>query len=376
MKWSWKLGEVAGIGIFVHATFFMLIVWIATSYWLAGESLVALSLGVAFILALFGCIVLHELGHALTARRYDIRTRDITLLPIGGIARLERMPDEPLQELVVALAGPAVNLAIAGILWALLWLAGSWDAAAGLNPMEGSFLQRLMVVNLLIMAFNLLPAFPMDGGRALRAILATRMEHVAATQFAANVGQAMALVFGLIGLLTNPFLIFIALFVWIGAAGEASMAQLKAALAGVPVGQATLTEFEVLAPGDPLSKVVDLTLRGSQKDFPVLTNGVVSGLLTQEKLMAGLAERGPDAPVSAVCEASAPSAEVREMLEAALARIENRSGTLLVMDRGQLVGLLTSDNVGEFLRVTAALREREQSRGGAAGRLPGRARSS
>jgi predicted transcriptional regulator len=154
------------------------------------------------------------------------------------------------------------------------------------------------------------------------------------------------------------------------------MAQLKAALAGVPVGQATLTEFEVLAPGDPLSKVVDLTLRGSQKDFPVLTNGVVSGLLTQEKLMAGLAERGPDAPVSAVCEASAPTAEVREMLEAALARIENRSGTLLVMDRGQLVGLLTSDNVGEFLRVTAALREREQSRGGAAGRLPGRARSS
>lgn len=360
MKWSWKMGEVAGIGIYVHATFFILIAWIGFASWNQGETLEAVAVGVAFILALFGCVVLYELGHALAARRYDIQTRDITLLPIGGLARLERMPEEPRQELVVALAGPAVNLAIALALGLALRVSGAWDADAQMSAMGGPFLQRLVVVNVWIMAFNLLPAFPMDGGRALRALLATRMDYMAATQIAANIGQAMAFAFGLLGLLGNPFLIFIALFVWIGAAAEASMVQMKSALGGIPVAEAMLRRFETLAPEDPLSRAVELTLAGSQKDFPVLQRGAVAGILTQERLLSGLAKVGPGAPVSSALHADVGAADSHEMLEGALARLEGSPcKTLPVMHHGTLVGLLTMDNVGEFVGIRTALGSRK-----------------
>ena len=247
MKWSWKLATVAGIGLYVHATFFLLIAWVGVTYWLAGGSAAALS-GIAFILALFACVVLHELGHALTARRYGIRTRDITLLPIGGVSRLERIPDEPRQEVWVSLAGPAVNVVIAAALYAWLLLSHALRPFSVLTMAGGPFLERLLLVNVSLAVFNLLPAFPMDGGRVLRALLAMRMDYVRATQVSAQVGQAMALVFGLLGLFTNPFLVFIAFFVWIGAAQEASMVQMRTALSGIPVSRAMLTDYHTLAP--------------------------------------------------------------------------------------------------------------------------------
>ena len=364
MKWSWKLGEVAGIGLYVHATFFILVLWIALLAWSASQSVLAVAVSVAFIFALFGCIVLHELGHALTARRYNIRTRDITLLPIGGMARLERMPEEPMQELLVALAGPAVNLAIAGVLAAAIGLSGTWDAEAGMSALEGPFAQRLLAVNLFVVGFNLLPAFPMDGGRVLRAVLASRMDYVAATQVAASIGQAMAFAFGLIGLLVNPFLIFIALFVWIGAAAEASMVQMKSALGGIPVSQAMLSEFETLSPRDTLERAVEITLRGSQKDFPIMENGSLRGMLTQEKLMAALAGDGASALVSSAYQEDIGVADSHEMLEGVLARLGgSHCKTIPVLHHGALVGLLTLDNVGELLQIQAALESREPKSG-------------
>ena len=229
MKWSWKLGEFRGIAVYMHATFLILIAFVVVSHWSAGHSLLKTLEGVGFILALFACVVLHEFGHALMAARYGIKTRDITLLPIGGLARLERMPEEPLQELWVALAGPAVNVVIAAALFVWLKFTASFAPLEQLTVTSGPFLDRLMVVNVVLVIFNMLPAFPMDGGRVLRALLATRMEYTVATQIAASTGQAMALLFGLAGFFLNPFLLFIALFVWIGAAQEASMVTMKAA---------------------------------------------------------------------------------------------------------------------------------------------------
>src|SRR5512147_1158685 len=221
MKWSWKIGTLAGIELRIHVTFLLLLGWVGAAHWMSGKSLDAALNGLAFILALFGCVLLHELGHSLAARKYGIPTRDITLLPIGGVARLERMPEKPAQEFWVALAGPAVNVVIAALLFAWLNITNGWAPLSRLNVASGPFLERLLVANVWLVLFNLIPAFPMDGGRVLRAVLASRMEYVRATQIAAVVGQGLALVFGLIALFGNPMLLFIALFVWIGASQEA-----------------------------------------------------------------------------------------------------------------------------------------------------------
>src|SRR5512133_183850 len=225
MKWQWKLGKFAGIDVYVHATFLLLIGWVGYSHWLEHHNWGEVLSGILFILALFLCVVLHEYGHALTARKYGIKTRDITLYPIGGVARLERMPDKPIEELWVALMGPAVNVVIAAALFAYLFVTNSLVPVNELTVASGSFLVRLMAVNISLVLFNLIPAFPMDGGRVLRALLAMRMEYVRATQVAANIGQGMAFLLGFIGLFGNPFLLFIALFVWIGASQEAGAAQ-------------------------------------------------------------------------------------------------------------------------------------------------------
>ena len=356
MKWSWKLGQYADIGVYVHATFFLLIGWIVLSHWSRGQSLPAILEGVGFILALFGCVVLHEFGHALVARKFGIRTRDITLLPIGGVARLERMPEDPRQELWVALSGPAVNVVIAAGLFLGLQATASWQPLAQLSVARGSFWERLMVVNLFLAGFNLLPAFPMDGGRVLRALLALRLDYVSATQVAATVGQGMAFLLGFYGLFSNPFLLFIAFFVWIGAAQESSMVQMKSALAGIPVQRAMLTDFRTLSPEDPLSRVVELLLAGSQQDFPVVEADRIAGILTRADLLVALAQRGQEALVREVMRPLEQTAEVAEMLETVLARLQACAcRTLPVLQQGRLVGLVTADNVGEILMIQSAL---------------------
>jgi len=356
MKWSWKIAEIAGIGVFMHATFLLLIGWVALSTWLETRSLAGTLAGVGFILALFACVVLHEFGHALTARRYGIKTRDITLLPIGGVARLERMPEDPRQELWVALSGPAVNGVIAAGLFLWLQLTSALEPIMQLTITSGSFLGRVMLVNVSLAAFNLVPAFPMDGGRVVRALLAMRTDYTRATQIAAALGQGMALLFGFLGMFTNPFLLFIALFVWIGAGQEASTVQMRTALGGIPASRAMVTDFRSLAPGDRLQQAVDLILAGSQKDFPVLEGERLVGVLTRDGLLEALARRGRDVPVAEVMRRDFTVAEPGQMLEIALANLQAcQCRTLPVLQQGRLVGMITTDNVGEFLMMQAAL---------------------
>lgn len=358
MKWSWKLGEIAGIGIYVHATFLLLLGWVALSYYIAGQSLAMMINGVVFLLALFGIVVLHELGHALTAKRFGIQTRDITLLPIGGVARLERMPDDPKQELWVALAGPAVNVVLAAVLYIAIGLTSGPPSLSNLSMVSGNFWEKLLWVNVSLAVFNLLPAFPMDGGRVLRALLAMRLDYVRATQIAAHVGQGMALLFGFIGLFYNPFLLFIALFVWMGASQEASMVQMKSALGGIPIQAAMIKDFRTLAPADSLERAVEHILAGFQQDFPVVEQERVVGVLTRNDLLKALSQRGQNGRVEEAMQRQFETADPNEMLETAFVRLQARGcHSLPLVRNGQLAGILTMDNIGEFLLVQSALRK-------------------
>jgi Zn-dependent protease/CBS domain-containing protein len=369
MRWSYKLARVAGIDVRVHATFLLLLAFVGFQGYAGTRSLTGALAGVGFILLVFFIVVLHEYGHALAARRYGIPTRDITLLPIGGVARLERMPREPRQELVIALAGPAVNVVLALLLWLYLRAAGTPDPMA--PPDERFFglgvARQLLSVNVWLAGFNLIPAFPMDGGRVLRALLAQRTgDYAAATVRAAAIGRAVALVLGAIGLF-NPgqrMLVLIALFVWLSAAGEAGAVQESSALSGVALEQVMITDVRTLAPADPLGRAAELVLAGFQQDFPVVEGGAVVGLLTRQDLVRALAAEGAGAPVGAVMRREFPVAEPGDPVEDALARLAGAGADAMPVVRGRtLLGVLTRENVGEYLMIRTALL---QARRGAA----------
>ena len=357
MKWQWKLGNFAGIDVYVHATFLLLIGWVGYSHWLENQLWSEVFSGILFILALFACVVLHEYGHALTARKYGIKTRDITLYPIGGVARLERMPEKPVEELWVALMGPAVNVVIAAALFTFLYLTNSLVPLSDLTVASGSFLERLMMINISLVLFNLIPAFPMDGGRVLRAFLAMRMDYVRATQIAATIGQGMALLFGLIGLFGNASLLFIAFFIWIGASQEAGMTQMKNAISGIPVGRAMLTDYKSLSPRDTLARMSQLILSGSQHDFPVIDNDRVIGIVTRDDFIKALTQHGESIAISAIMKKDLPEVDSYEMVENALMRIqESGVPALPVTHAGQLVGIVTTENITEYLMIRSALK--------------------
>lgn len=359
-KWSWKLAKVFGIDVYVHATFLLLIAYVAFSGLVVGQGVTAMARGTLLILAVFATVVLHELGHALTARRFGVRTRDITLLPIGGVARMEALPDKPRQQLLVSLAGPAVNLTIAVLLFALVSLLRGPVGIESIRHAGGPFLTELMWINVSLAVFNLLPGYPMDGGRILRALLAMRMQPERATQVAARVGQGTAVIFGLVGLFMNPLLMVIAVFIWLGAQAEYSMSRVKAALAGVAVRQAMITHFQTLSPGDPLSGAVDLTLAGYQQDFPVMDGARLVGVLTQGDLLRGLGTRDPNVEVKQVMRSEFETAGPMDSLDGALARINQGDGRmLLVIERERVVGILTVENIGARLAMEAAGRQVE-----------------
>jgi Zn-dependent protease len=231
---SWKLASLFGLGSYVHATFLLLAAFVFLANVSIGQIGMALY-AVMMIPAVFSCVVLHELGHALTARRYGIETRDITLYPIGGVARLERLPDQPLEEFWIAVAGPAVNAVIAALIGSFLWLGSGWNLSLLVQNLPDTVLGYLLIINVFLALFNMLPAFPMDGGRVLRALLAMHLGQLRATTIAVQVGMAMAIVFMVIGavsfvsrvtaFLFNPMLALIGFFVYF--AGQQELAAIQ-----------------------------------------------------------------------------------------------------------------------------------------------------
>ena len=359
MGWSLPIFRIAGIQLRIHVTFVLLIAWLAFGYYAQGGSPAAAE-GVIFVLLLFLCVVLHEFGHALAAKAFGINTPDITLLPIGGVARLERMPEEPKQELLIAVAGPAVNVVIA----LGLFVAGGSFINPFVNPAAPErvgLVSQLLIINVLLVAFNLLPAFPMDGGRVLRALLATRLSYARATQIAATVGQGFAFVFGFIGLIWNPFLIFIALFVYIGASQEAALAQMKDVSRRFPVSSAMVREFRTLPEHATLEEAVDALLATSQHDFPVVDEtGNVAGVHTRHDLIAALRKNDPALRVGDVMRRNIPTVTTGTRFEEAFRIMQecNCPAVPVLDSMKRLVGLLTPENVTELMMIQSAMPRR------------------
>jgi len=380
MGWSFKIGRLAGIDIFVHFTFLLLLGWIGFAGFTSTGDVGAAMASVALVCAVFVIIVLHELGHAMAARYYGIPTRDITLLPIGGVARLERMPEKPVQELVVALAGPAVNVVLAGVFFVIALVQDLSPPESVLTFGDGIVLQ-LLLVNVWLVLFNMLPAFPMDGGRVLRSLLAMRLGPTRATEVAATVGRGMAIVFALAGLLSlfsasvfgssasvfglplqpMPMLILIAFFVWFGADQERAAVQARAGLAGVPVHTLMVRRFVAVAPDDTLGVVAYYVRRGYQQDFPVVVDRRVVGLLTGNDLMYAMSEYGSDTRVFQVMQRDFPSVGPEEPVERGLALLSGGHPVVPVVHNKELVGLLTAENVTRYLWVRRAGRRDARS---------------
>lgn len=357
MKWSFKLGRFLGIDVFVHFTFLILLVVIGIAHWLPERSLATALSGMLFFALLFLCVLLHEYGHALMARRFGVGTKDITLLPIGGVARLERIPEKPVQELWVALAGPAVNVVIALLLTAWLTLQNAWEPLSTLGIADGSLVERLLAVNMGLVIFNMLPAFPMDGGRVLRAVLAMRMDHARATNIAATVGKTMAVLFAIYGLFANPMLILIAYFVWSGASQEASVAQVKAVISGACVRDAMVTQFHTVTVHTTLREMIVLMLSGAQKDFPVVKRESVIGMLAHTDILAAIQGSELETPVAAIMRTDIPTLNESELLDAVLLRErEDENMSLPVLNNGVLVGMLTAENIHEYFIIRDAHR--------------------
>ncbi len=361
MKGSLKLGRVAGIKIEVHWTFILLLIWVVFLDVRRGGTMATALLNIALILFLFVCVVLHELGHSLTARRFNIPTKKITLLPIGGVASIEKMPEKPSQELLVALAGPAVNVVLALLLYLVVPIQTymSLDAANLENLLRAPSLQTLLfyllIANVMLVLFNMIPAFPMDGGRVLRALLSYRMDRVKATDIAASIGQVFAVIFFVLGLLYNPFLVLIALFIFIGAYGENQMVKQTSMIEGYLIENAMLTKITLLKPEDTIEQAIELILAGTEKDFVVVDQEKIVGILYQKDII-GHVKFG--------------SMEVREIMKPNFRTIAKNEALQkffeLVNKEGQrffpvtgvggvLEGAIDMHNVSEFLLIRSQL---------------------
>lgn len=360
MKGNLNLGSVSGIKINIHWTFFFLIAWIVFEEIKQGGTTESILFNIIFVLAVFVCVVLHELGHALTAKRFGINTKKITLLPIGGVASLDRIPENPKQELLVTFAGPLVNVIIALILYFVIPISSLTnqnltEALESLNNLSfQNLLIYLFIVNVGLVLFNIIPAFPMDGGRIFRALLAMKINRVKATQIAARVGQFIAVVFLLLGLLFNPFLIFIALFVFLGAYGENLLVQHLAIIEGFKVRDAMLTDITKLSINNTMAEVIEILLAGSENNFIVMDGDTIAGILYHEDIMENSKNR--TTLVKDIITTKFTTIDIDQQLKVIYRLVYGGKKSFFpVIDKNKLVGAIDSENLNEFIILESKL---------------------
>lgn len=365
-KLSLFVGRFAGIKVYIHWTFWIILVWIFFMYYNINQDAREGLQGVLFILALFGCVVLHEYGHALTAKKYNIKTRRITLYPIGGIASLEAMPEKPRQELFVAAAGPLVNVVIAAILWTYLEFTNQMPDfstlqnadTAELEEINLPFAFNLLIANIVLVAFNLIPAFPLDGGRILRASLAFKMDRTRATRIAATIGQFLAIAFVFFGFFFNFWLVIVGFFVYLGAGSEANYESIKTGLGDYKVKDVVMRKYSLLAPEDTLGKAVQLLLNSQEQEFIVAYDDQVVGVLTRKELIRGLSEYGKLSPVSKAMTKDYVSLHPDIPLGEVYHKMMTGATTISpVFENDKLIGVVNKTNIDELLMVESALKD-------------------
>ncbi|MHB8636904.1 MAG: site-2 protease family protein [Fimbriimonadaceae bacterium] len=357
-RFSIRLFTAFGIPIRANFTFFLFLAYIAYI------SLPDALHGVLTVILLFGCVLLHELGHAMVARRYSIATSDITLYFIGGIATLKSKP-KPNAEFWIALAGPAVNLLIAVAL--LPFVMAEPDRFAHIQDVNPhlSMLDAMFGANLLLALFNLVPAFPMDGGRVLRALLGMWLPEARATNIAASIGQFLALLMFFVGVYTHQIgLMVIGGFVLLGAGSEVSASRTRSVIAGHLVSEAMQSQFKTIESGASMEAAAQMLVEGSQHDFPVVAGSEVIGLLTRNAIARGLATDGSSGYVAGVMRRDFKRVTAQTPLEEAIELFGDReAGPLLVMADDELQGMLTREGVSEFIMLQDA-RSRSRGAGG------------
>ena len=348
--WSFQIAIVAGIPVRIHFTFLLFLGWITLSGWDTH------TLGwTVFVISVFGCVLLHELGHALVARHLGVETREITLYPIGGIASLDGRP-KPKEELWISLAGPAVNFALAIVLALCAFLFGKGSNLFSLDIGRSNFFGALIIANLALAVFNLIPAFPMDGGRVLRALLGLRMSEEKSTQIAAGIAQGLAIVFGIIGLFGQGYiLMLIAFLVFLAASQEVSATMTRSILHGHVLADVMQTNVQCIASGQTLQSAATMMIHGSQHDFPVLNGEEVLGILTRSQLAQGLSSDGPNSYVAGWMLREYKIEEPESPLEAALDLFPpSDPSPILVLQDDTLIGMVTLESISEFVMLEHA----------------------
>ncbi len=357
MKFSLYLGTFSKVKVFIHWTFSLLLLWIIVSNVVAGATAADVLWTIAFVLGLFFCVILHEFGHVLAAQGYGINTKDITLLPIGGLARLEKMPDDPKQELWVSIAGPLVNLGIFILLSIVLTITGfNFDNLDELKIDAGSIVLYFASANLILALFNMLPAFPMDGGRVLRALLSIKLSREKATKIAGSIGQMLAMLFIFYGLFYNPILVLIGIFIYLGAASEMSHTLKESILKGFKVKDAIMTDFPLIAFDSPLSKGIEKLLNSQATHFVVVKDDVPVGTLSKNQIIKGLQEGDQNTRVESIADFEPYKIETEQDLdEAWMAMVTKSQKVAFVIENGHFVGILDQENISEFIMVRSAL---------------------
>lgn len=369
MRGAISLGKILGINVYIHFTFFLIFLWVGYTSYAKTGNLEHILFDFAVICAVFLSVLIHEYGHALAARRYGIQTRRIVLLPIGGVAQIEHMPEKPAQELFVTIMGPMVNLVIAAIT-APIALPAFGETGYDLTTGEGveaalgtllntDFIASVFIYNCALLIFNLIPAFPMDGGRILRALLNIRLGLRTSTFIAARIGQGLAIAFAILGFYGNFWLILLAVFVFAGAEMELRMVTERAAMRGLSVGHAMLRRFTTLLSTDPLKRAAQELLAGSEKDFLVEENSTITGIITRDILIKALTEGTPDQSIGSVMKRDIPQLHLEQPLEEALQIMrEHDSNVLPVYENGQFIGVVSLENIAEVLLLQSALAEK------------------